>query len=156
MRVSILHNPTPGSETPGHGFGFSTLLYRLNRKGVIVEVLPSELVRWIDLDLEADGAENHDLDPLDWGPEDPMTPFVSTAATPEEIMESHLYWRGLEDVVKTFGFKFGETGLLINGRVSVSLAFFSELMSSPLFSSSLPRCWVPFLFASLKVSKSSR
>ncbi|KAM0749302.1 hypothetical protein T439DRAFT_327029 [Meredithblackwellia eburnea MCA 4105] len=115
-RINLVHNPLV---VQAHPYSFSTLISRLIASDVLIDVLPSEWIKWID----------ESIDPLtgpgkvlNWPKDNPMLPFAKSAASEKELQEAREHWEKVGIFVENVGFKKGETGLVVNGRVIGPLA----------------------------------
>mgnify|MGYP001565562328 FL=1 len=106
-RLSFVHNPSSLSlvDTP---YALANLLYTLYQASPEPEVLPNELLEFLALD-PASGT----LDPANL-----IVPFLKTGAVGEVVKRSEEFWSGVGEVASRFGLAKGESGLVVNGRVS--------------------------------------
>lgn len=109
-RVNLVHNPTSTQLPPKHAF--SALLSLLMRADVLIDVLPKELINWIDLDVGPDGPGN-----LPWMTDNPVLQFAIRGADEADLQKSVGHWKQVGKLVTAFGLKAGESGLVLNGRV---------------------------------------
>ena len=78
-----------------------------------MDVLPKELLLWLALEVGPAGASS-----LSWMTDNPLLPFAVKGAEGEEADTARKHWRKLDGIVHEFGFKEGEAGVVVNGRVS--------------------------------------
>ncbi|RPB23625.1 hypothetical protein L211DRAFT_786381 [Terfezia boudieri ATCC MYA-4762] len=95
ISIILINNPELVSERPA----FSTLLYQLNVKGLIKT--SEQLFQFIELLTEVD--EYHDVKSKTW--------FFN------EHIEAGKFWRSCQELLQKAGFKPGQRGLVVNGRV---------------------------------------
>lgn len=113
-RLSFLHSPvdlTVGS----HPHQFANLLYLLLKKRSLVEVLPNELLLWLETDQTLVTAGKIDTSTFLSG--NPITMHLNKGAVGDDAIESESYWTSIAPLAQRFGFSRGESGLIINGRV---------------------------------------
>lgn len=113
-RILLLHNPEILTLS-AHPYYLSDLLYLLGKADSSTEVLPSELLAWMDLGVQADGP------PADVGEvlaaENPITPWLRQGAVGQDAHDAFKYWERARALIAKFQLKPGEAGLVINGRV---------------------------------------
>ncbi|KAK4698563.1 UDP-glucose:glycoprotein glucosyltransferase, partial [Phenoliferia sp. Uapishka_3] len=109
-RICLIHNPTVLSHQ--HPFEFSALLSSLMNKDVFLDILPKEFVGWLEMNVGTTAPEVNAYDV-----ENPLMPSAIDGATWEELQKSEEYWKRLRPLVKAFGLKPGESGLVVNGRI---------------------------------------
>lgn len=118
LSVVLINNPEIVSERPA----FSTLLYQLNEKGVLVS---SE--RLLQLLKEAPPTRSHvEFPSIDLLTQvDEYQDMKSQSWYFNEHLEAGKFWRSGQVMLKKAGFKPGQRGLIVNGRVSeISYAIF--------------------------------
>lgn len=119
LNVILMNNPELVSERPA----FSTLLYQLNEKGLIKtseqllqllkEAPPARShVEYPSIDLLTQVDEYQDLKSKTW--------YFN------EHIEAGKFWRSCQELLQKAGFKPGQRGLVINGRVSTKMAWVSS------------------------------
>jgi hypothetical protein len=93
------------------------------------DVLPIELIGWIDLELTVGGPlPRHGKD---WSPENPLRPALSSGAGESEVVAAGNFWDEIAFFRHKLGFREGQNGIVINGRVrATSLAFRRSVNSS--------------------------
>lgn len=117
VRVSFLHNPA-SAPTSTHAWSLSRILWKLIETRATEEILPRELGEWIDLGLTQAGPREQDGQ--EWPAENPLRQYLAKGFPGRDGAEAELYWALLEFIRVRFGFAAGESGLVLNGRVSLS------------------------------------
>lgn len=84
---------------------------------MLIDVLPKELIAWIDLNVGPSGPGN-----LPWMTDNPMLPFAIRGASADEVLQAGAYWKRAGGLARAFGIAPGENGLVVNGRVSAVLS----------------------------------
>ncbi|BGP16173.1 hypothetical protein JCM10213_001389 [Rhodosporidiobolus nylandii] len=112
LRLSLVHNPVDDFEA--HPWAFSNVLYHLHHRQSFADVLPTELLDWIDLNLEAGGPLPSDGQ--DWLPDNPLKPALERGADKAEAVAAEMFWEELRFFCHKLGFKPGENGIVVNGR----------------------------------------
>ncbi|KAL8279773.1 hypothetical protein RQP46_007868 [Phenoliferia psychrophenolica] len=110
-RISLIHNPSPSSPAP-HAYSLSAFLSLLIEADVLMDVLPKEILAWLDLDITPAGPGS-----LRWMSDNPVLPFTISGAGEGELSKSVAHWDKLRPVVEKFGIKRGENAVVVNGRV---------------------------------------
>jgi len=116
LNIILINNPELVSERPA----FSTLLYQLNKKGLIrtnqqlsqllQEAPPTRSqVEYPSIGLLTQVDEYQDMKPKTW--------YFN------EHTEAGKFWRSCQELLKKAGFKPGQRGLVINGRVSTEVVW---------------------------------
>lgn len=118
VRVSFLHNPATAPATT-HAWSLSRVFWKLVETGATEELLPRELGEWIDLGLTQAGPRGKDGQA--WPEENPLRQYLANGLPGRDGAEAELYWALLAFIRVRFGFAAGESGLVLNGRVSLSL-----------------------------------
>ncbi|GAA5851766.1 hypothetical protein JCM9279_004400 [Rhodotorula babjevae] len=115
VRLSFLHNP-PSFEDAPHAYALSNTLWALHKAKKLDEILPGELISWIDLSISSEGPE--DGVGLSWQAENPLKDLLKTKGVDKEkAFDALLWWEELQWLVAKLGFGPGENGIVINGRV---------------------------------------
>ncbi|GAA6062062.1 hypothetical protein JCM10212_003560 [Sporobolomyces blumeae] len=113
VRISLLHNPIEHYEA--HPWTISNILYLLHHYKSVPELLPVELIDWIDLGLTVGG-------PLprqgkDWSIENPLRSMLKVGVEDVQAHDAQFFWEELQWLVFKLGFQPGQNGIVINGRV---------------------------------------
>lgn len=111
-----MHNPLALSLS-SHPYQLSDLLYLIGNAESTTEVLPSELLAWIDLDIQLDGPPES-LDEI-LTAETPITPWLRSGSIGKDATDALEYWTKARALAEKFGMNAGDSGLVINGRVSL-------------------------------------
>ena len=115
VRLSFLHNPPSFDDMP-HPYALSNTLWALHKDKKLDEILPGELISWIDLSLSSEGPE--DGAGLSWQPENPLKELIKAKGVDKEkAFDALLWWEELQWLVSKLGFGPGENGIILNGRV---------------------------------------
>ncbi|GAA5969938.1 hypothetical protein JCM3765_000374 [Sporobolomyces pararoseus] len=113
VRVSFLHNPVEHYEA--HAWALSNVFYLLHHYESFEDLLPAELVAWIDLGLTVGGPlPRHGTD---WRIGNPLRPMLKAGVEAEQSIDAQFFWEELQWLVHKLGFSPGENGIVINGRV---------------------------------------
>ncbi|GAA5830729.1 hypothetical protein JCM11251_001055 [Rhodosporidiobolus azoricus] len=112
-RVSFVHNP--GEPYTAHSWALSNVLYLLHHLNHFAEILPIEILNWIDLEISGEGPRPRQGG--DWSDENPLKAVLATGASEELAAKAELWWEEMQWLVHQLGFKPGENGIVINGRV---------------------------------------
>ncbi|GAA5977891.1 hypothetical protein JCM11641_006101, partial [Rhodosporidiobolus odoratus] len=113
-RVSFIHNPYDSFEE-AHPWALSNLLYLLHRDRRFEDVLPVEVINWIDLDLDPSGPQSDHGQ--GWTAENPLKAALGQGVTGKTAAEAEMFWEELRFFGYKLGFQSGESGVVINGRV---------------------------------------
>lgn len=105
-----MHNPS-SLDLVDSPHAFANLLYLLYGTSPRAEILPGDLLEWLALDFDTLASRTLD-------PENPLGRFLKSGAVGEAASKSEKLWSGVGEVVTRFGFAKGESGLVVNGRVS--------------------------------------
>ncbi|GAA5885662.1 hypothetical protein JCM6882_007517 [Rhodosporidiobolus microsporus] len=113
VRISFLHNPQ--EPYTAHPWALSNVLYLLHRYSSFPEILPVEILNWIDLDISGEG-------PLpeqgrEWSDENPLKAALGGGANGMHAPNAELWWEEMQWLGHQLGFKPGENGIVVNGRV---------------------------------------
>ncbi|GAA5982339.1 hypothetical protein JCM5350_006149 [Sporobolomyces pararoseus] len=113
VRVSFLHNPIEHYEA--HAWALSNVFYLLHHYESFEDLIPAELVAWIDLGLTVGGPlPRHGQD---WRIGNPLRPMLKAGVEAEQSIDAQFFWEELQWLVHKLGFSPGENGIVINGRV---------------------------------------
>lgn len=114
-KIHFIHNPS-SSSAPSHPYQLSKLLHFLLNMTQLSQTLPSELIAWLDLDVDSSGP------PAEHGitEENPIFPWYKDGSSVEAMEAARVFWENTRGFVEKVGFAVGESGLVINGRVSIS------------------------------------
>lgn len=115
IRVLFLHNPE-ASARETHAWSLSRLLWHLIESKAVHEVMPSDLLAWIELGIDRKGPESGAGD--DWSDANVLKEVLKHGITDRGAGEAALYWDLLQLPRQRLGFAAGEAGIVINGRVS--------------------------------------
>lgn len=113
-RVALLHNSAE-THLP-QTYDLSNLIYLLSSAGAFPDLLPSELIAWIDLDIDHGGP--HTDAGESWNEGNPLSQFLQKGANRRTALRAKQWWLEGERLVQSFGFNKGEHGIVLNGRVS--------------------------------------
>lgn len=112
-RLALIHNPlTPA--LPPHAYTFSDLVYLLLESTALTDVLPLELIAWLDYNLVEDGPSAETAESV--MDENPILPWLggAEAKTSQAALD---FWSYFASFNAALGIGPGETGIVINGRV---------------------------------------
>ncbi|GAA5943995.1 Kre5p [Sporobolomyces koalae] len=112
VRISIVHNPVEHYEA--HPWALSNILYLLHHYDGFRDLLPDELVDWIDLNLTVGGPlPRHGKQ---WAFGNPLRPMLKYGVEESQSMDAQFFWEELQWFVHKLGFQPGQNGIIINGR----------------------------------------
>ncbi|GJN89390.1 hypothetical protein Rhopal_002370-T1 [Rhodotorula paludigena] len=114
VRVSFLHNP-PEAGWDAHAFALSNVLHYVFTTGQMPEVLPVELISWIDMRLTEEGPDGSEA--LDWQDGNPLLDIYLDGVEEPKRFDATLFWDELQWLASKFGVPPGENALVLNGRV---------------------------------------
>lgn len=115
VRVVLLHNPAD-STIETHPWSLSRVYWHLIETKAVFDTLPKELAQWIDLELTKEGPSS--TAGRDWNAENPLKKLLPSGVAGRDAGEAALYWDLLQLTRYRFGFEAGQSGLVLNGRVS--------------------------------------
>ncbi|KDE08402.1 hypothetical protein MVLG_01438 [Microbotryum lychnidis-dioicae p1A1 Lamole] len=118
-RLSLLHNPTlkDEQELPSR-WAVSNLIYLLHAEDELVELLPSELSRFVRLDINQTNIDDLNQLILDsWDDENPIKKHVKLGANHKTSILAREWWTSAMVMAQRFGFERGQSGVVVNGRV---------------------------------------
>ncbi|SCZ98554.1 BZ3500_MvSof-1268-A1-R1_Chr3-1g05461 [Microbotryum saponariae] len=118
-RVSLLHNPALDDEQefPSR-WAVSNLIYLLHADDELVELLPSELSRFVRLGINQTNIDDVSQLILSlWDDDNPIKKHVKLGANHKTSILAREWWTSAMVMAKRFGFERGQSGVVINGRV---------------------------------------
>ncbi|BGP08072.1 killer toxin resistant protein [Rhodotorula toruloides] len=114
VRISFVHNPAdPFAEL--HPWTLSRTLFALQKDHQLAEILPDELTEYIDLNLDKGGPAKGDGH--DWPEDNPLRAILADGVKDKSGGDADLFWDEVQWFRYKLGFKEGESGIVINGRV---------------------------------------
>ncbi|BGP32069.1 killer toxin resistant protein [Rhodotorula toruloides] len=114
VRISFVHNPAdPFAEL--HPWTLSRTLFALQKDHQLAEILPDELIEYIDLNLDKGGPAKGDGH--DWPEDNPLRAILAEGVKDKMGGDADLFWDEVQWFRYKLGFKEGESGIVINGRV---------------------------------------
>lgn len=117
VRISFVHNPAdPFAEL--HPWTLSRTLFALQKDHQLAEILPDELTEYIDLNLDKGGPAKGDGH--DWPEDNPLRAILADGVKDKSGGDADLFWDEIQWFRYKLGFKEGESGIVINGRVSAA------------------------------------
>lgn len=114
VRISFVHNPNdPFAEL--HPWALSRALFALQKDQQLAEILPDELIEYINLNLDKSGPAKGDGH--DWPEDNPLRAILVDGVKDKAAGDADLFWDGVQWFRHKLGFQEGESGIVINGRV---------------------------------------
>lgn len=92
-------------------------MFQLHSIASISELLPTELIAWLELEIDADGPKDKSY--LAWAEEDPIKPFVKQGVDTNTSDKAREFWRQSQMFASALGLLPGQNGVVINGRVRI-------------------------------------
>ncbi|BGP24642.1 killer toxin resistant protein [Rhodotorula toruloides] len=114
VRISFVHNPAdPFAEL--HPWALSRSLFALQKDHQLADILPDELIDYVDLNLDKSGPAKGDG--RDWPEDNPLRAILAEGVKDKMAGDADLFWDEVQWFRYKLGFKAGESGIVINGRV---------------------------------------
>jgi hypothetical protein len=116
-----MHNPETSDLGP-HPWSLANVVYQLHNAGSLAELLPTELLSWLEMNIDAAGPQDKSY--LAWSEENPIKSFVKSGADAKTIEKAAEFWRPGRLFASALGLLPGQNAVVINGRVSVCFALY--------------------------------
>ncbi|GAA6027206.1 hypothetical protein JCM8097_002483 [Rhodosporidiobolus ruineniae] len=113
VRLLLLHNPPEHDEE--HPWALSNILYLLHEYNSFPDVLPIELINWIDLDIGPDGPDKQDG--RNWSEENPLKGALDGGVDPPRQVQAQIFWETMDYLRYKLGYQPGQNGVVMNGRI---------------------------------------
>ena len=111
-RIALVHNPV--NPEPAHEFTLPDVMYALFASSTLPDVLPVELLHWIDMKIGPDGPPN--VLGKAWTKENPILPWLG-GVRGDKAAAARDFWARAQPFVRNVGLQPGEAGIVVNGRV---------------------------------------